>query len=65
MSAGRQRSGGRSARRAARAASSAGSAVRPGMEGGHYKPLSDSDIKRIHDAALDVLENIGIGDPIP
>ena len=39
--------------------------MRPGQSGGHYKPLSDGDITRIHDAALDVLENIGIGDPIP
>jgi trimethylamine--corrinoid protein Co-methyltransferase len=39
--------------------------VRPGMEGGTYKPLSDHDIQRIHTAALDVLERIGVGDPIP
>ena len=65
MTAGRRRSGGRSARRAARVAGPGNSAVRPGHTGGRYKPLSDSDIKRIHDAALDVLENIGIGDPIP
>jgi len=65
MGAGKRRSGGRSARRAARVAGPGNSAVRPGHTGGRYKPLSDSDIKRIHDAALDVLENIGIGDPIP
>jgi len=65
MSAGKRRSGGRSARRAARVEGSGGGAVRPGQSGGHYKPLTDSDIKRIHDAALDVLGNIGIGDPIP
>jgi trimethylamine--corrinoid protein Co-methyltransferase len=35
------------------------------MEGGTYKPLSDRDIDRIHSTALDVLENIGIGEPIP
>jgi trimethylamine--corrinoid protein Co-methyltransferase len=65
MSAGRRRSGGRSARKAARAAGSTGSAVHPGHSGGHYKPLSDGDIKRVHDAALSILEDIGIGDPIP
>ena len=65
MNAGRRRSGGRSARRAARADSGSSSAVRPGQTGGHYKPLSERDIERIHDAALNVLENIGIGDPIP
>jgi len=56
---------GRQARRAARIDNRGSSAVRPGQSGGHYKPLSDADIKCIHDAALDVLENIGIGDPIP
>ena len=40
-------------------------AVRPGMTGGHYQPLSTPDIERIYGTALDVLENIGIGDPIP
>jgi trimethylamine--corrinoid protein Co-methyltransferase len=35
------------------------------MQGGAYKPLRESDIHRIHGAALDVLEDIGIGDPIP
>jgi len=40
-------------------------AVQPGLTGGRYRPLTDHDIKRIYDTALDVLENIGIGDPIP
>jgi len=35
------------------------------MQGGAYKPLSEHDIQRICDTALDLLENIGIGDPIP
>ncbi len=35
------------------------------MPGGAYKPLSEDDIRRIYDTALDLLENIGIGDPIP
>jgi trimethylamine--corrinoid protein Co-methyltransferase len=35
------------------------------MQGGVYKPLSEDDIRRIYDTALDLLENIGIGDPIP
>jgi trimethylamine--corrinoid protein Co-methyltransferase len=39
--------------------------VQPGMTGGSYKPLSDVDIRRISNTALDLLENIGIGDPIP
>ncbi len=56
---------GREARLARRRAGTAGFAVQPGMEGGTYKPLSDRDIERIHGSALDVLERIGIGDPIP
>jgi trimethylamine--corrinoid protein Co-methyltransferase len=63
--ASRRKGGGREARRAARRAGAAGLAVRPGMEGGAYKPLSDRDIERIHTTALDVLEKIGIGEPIP
>jgi trimethylamine--corrinoid protein Co-methyltransferase len=35
------------------------------MPGGSYKPLSDHDIDRIYRTALDVLEKIGLGDPIP
>jgi trimethylamine--corrinoid protein Co-methyltransferase len=65
MSAGRKRSGGRAGRKAARAERSSASAVKPGLSGGHYKPLSDRDIERIHDAALHILETTGIGDPIP
>src|SRR5712692_7286219 len=32
----------------------------PGLEGGRYKPLSDEDVQRIHNAALTVLENTGV-----
>jgi trimethylamine--corrinoid protein Co-methyltransferase len=35
------------------------------MPGGVYRPLSERDIERIYDTALKLLENIGIGDPIP
>ncbi len=40
-------------------------AVRPGLTGGLYRPLSVADIERIYTTALDVLADIGIGDPIP
>jgi trimethylamine--corrinoid protein Co-methyltransferase len=60
-----RRLGGRRARRASRAENVLGRAVKPGMSGGAYKPLSESDIQRIYNTALDLLENIGIGDPIP
>jgi len=35
------------------------------MPGGQYRPLTEPDILRIYETALDVLEDIGIGDPIP
>jgi len=59
----RPRRGGSTARRAAKTAPAR--VVHPGMSGGQYRPLSDSDIQRIYKIALDLLENIGIGDPIP
>ena len=61
------RRGGRAARRALRAAPipEEQRPVQPGMEGGRYKPLSDAEVKRIHQAALDVLENIGLSQAIP
>ncbi len=40
-------------------------AVRAGLQGGRYRPLTDADETRIHQTILDVLENIGMGDPIP
>ena len=61
----RNRAGGREARHALRAAGNEGNVVRPGQAGGVYGPLSERDMERIYDTALDILENIGIGDPIP
>jgi trimethylamine--corrinoid protein Co-methyltransferase len=34
--------------------------VRPGLPGGQYKPLTDAGVKRIHEAALEALEVIGL-----
>lgn len=61
------RRGGRSARRELRAAPKprAERPVQPGMEGGRYAPLTPAEIEKINGAALDVLEQIGLGDPIP
>ncbi len=58
------RSGGRAARRAARAVPLADHLrpVRPGMTGGTYRPLSQAGMERIHRAALDALEQIGLAD---
>ncbi len=63
----RRRAGGRAARVAARAAgpSKDERAVRPGFQGGAYTPLTESDMQRVYDTALDLLEEIGMGDPIP
>ncbi len=63
----RRRSGGRSARIAARAAGPPAEerAVRPGQPGGAYRPLTDADCARVYDAALTLLEEFGMGDPIP
>jgi trimethylamine--corrinoid protein Co-methyltransferase len=60
MSRGRRRG-----RQARQAAPPAASAVRPGFEGGRYRPLTGTDEQNIHKTILDVLENIGMGDPIP
>jgi trimethylamine--corrinoid protein Co-methyltransferase len=55
----------RRGRQARRAAPPAARAVRAGLEGGRFRPLTDSDERNIHRAILDVLEQIGMGDPIP
>ncbi len=59
-----RRSGGRAARRALRAAPLEKSLrpVRPGLSGGRYRPLSETDMARIHRAALDALAEIGLAD---
>ena len=57
-----RRAGGRAARVAVRAAPLADDLrpVRAGMEGGLYRPLSDASVQRIHHAALEALEVIGL-----
>jgi trimethylamine--corrinoid protein Co-methyltransferase len=60
----RRSGGGRAGRHALREAGTEGKVVHVGLPGGQYKPLSDAAVKRIHDTALDVLENYGIGEPI-
>lgn len=62
-----RRAGGRAARQALRAAplSEDIRPVRPGMDGGLYRPLSEADVQRIHHAALDAMEQIGFADAPP
>ena len=64
-SARRVRGGGRAARIALREAAPQGDRkpIRAGMEGGCYNPLSPRDLERIHDAALDILSDTGVGSP--
>ena len=59
-----KRSGGRSARQALRSAPLAKELrpVKPGLIGGSYNPLTDEEILRIHNSALQVLEEIGLAD---
>ena len=59
-----RRSGGRAARHASRGAplSDATRPIRPGLSGTTLKLLSDGDIKKIHEAALRVLEDVGLAD---
>jgi trimethylamine--corrinoid protein Co-methyltransferase len=59
--------GGRAARLAKRSAppEEGERAVRPGHRGGRYKPLEDSDVERIWEAAFELLETVGMASPIP
>ena len=63
----RSRRGARAAKKAQRATplSAAERAVNPGMAGGRFAPLSDTDIEKINSAVMDVLENIGLAQAIP
>ncbi len=56
------RTGGREARRAARAAplDEALRPIRAGLPGGQYRPLTEAGMARIHAAALEALEVIGL-----
>lgn len=60
----RRSSGGRAGRHQARASALPEEIkpVKPGFEGGRYKPLTDAEVEKIHRAALDVLANIGMGE---
>lgn len=62
-----RRAGGRAARHAMRAAALAEDIkpIWPGMSGGNYTPLKESDLPKIHAAALRVLEEIGLADAPP
>ncbi|MDP6950295.1 MAG: trimethylamine methyltransferase family protein [Arenicellales bacterium] len=61
----RRAGAGRKARTEKRLAGGIAQAIWPGMQGGQYRPLSDTDMKRIHDGALEILVTTGIGEPLP
>lgn len=58
------RAGGRAARRALRAAGPV-SAAPPGQTGGAYRPLTEAQIAAIHDTALRLLAELGMGECPP
>ncbi|MEX0307883.1 MAG: trimethylamine methyltransferase family protein [Ruegeria sp.] len=62
MAGQRSKRGGREGRLAQRAAKTAFDPCPPGQIGGMYKPLSEADLRRIYDTALDLLEKLGIGE---
>ncbi|MDU8929954.1 trimethylamine methyltransferase family protein [Alisedimentitalea sp. MJ-SS2] len=61
----RRRGGGREARLAVQQQTTGNEAVRAGLSGGRYKPLTDADMQQIHNAALTVLERTGLADHTP
>jgi len=63
----RRRRGGRAARTEMRSRPLAAALrpVRPGQEGGRYRPLDDGDVEKIHHAVLDVLETVGFAGATP
>ncbi|MDH3295156.1 MAG: trimethylamine methyltransferase family protein, partial [Acidimicrobiia bacterium] len=62
-----RRAGGRAARVALRQAPPGEDirAVRPGMSGGRFKPLTESECEDVFQTALDLLEGLGMGEATP
>ncbi|MDE0655702.1 MAG: trimethylamine methyltransferase family protein, partial [Acidimicrobiaceae bacterium] len=65
-SGGRRRGGGRAGRIAARQAPLEADVrpLRPGLPGGKFAPLRESDMQQVYDTALSLLEDVGMGSPI-
>ena len=38
--------------------------VHPGLLGGRFQPLTETEIERVHDTALTLLDEIGMANPI-
>ena len=65
MSKRRRGSSARELKRAQRARGPQHAPVKPGLSGGRYQPLNEQELQRIHQAALDVLARVGMGESIP
>ena len=57
-----RRGGGRAAKLAARRAAPADNPCPPGQIGGAYRPLAEADLHAIHDVALRLLAELGMGE---
>ena len=62
MAGNRRRRAGRQERHALRAAGPAVNPCPPGQIGGTYRPLSEDDLTRIYQTALDLLAKLGMGE---
>ncbi len=65
MAGRRTKGAGRAGRLAQRAAKPVIDPCPPGQIGGQYKPLTDAEIRAIYHTALDLLENLGMGEVPP
>ena len=61
----RRRGGGREARLATQMETTGNEAVRAGLSGGRYKPLTQADMAQVHAAAMTILEHTGLTDHTP
>ncbi len=61
----RRRGGGRKAKLAERSKPPAVNPAPPGPVGGQYRPLTEDQLERIHDTALRMLAELGMGDAPP
>lgn len=61
----RRGAGGRAARIRVQQITTGNEAVRGGLNGGNYNPLTQTDMENIHQAALTVLESTGVSEHFP
>lgn len=61
----RRRGSARQAKHAERAQAVADNPIPAGLEGGRYLPLADAEVVRIHEGAMSILEEVGLGESPP